>query len=115
MSRTMKRSSSSVLLVFVTTSSRREAMQIAQAAVDKKLAACGNVIPSMTSIFRWKRKIEKSREALLIMKTSKRRYAALQELVRSMHSYEVPEVIALTVEQGLRPYLAWVLKETAID
>ena len=90
-------------------------MQIAQAVVGKKLAACGNVIPSVTSIFRWKGKIEKSREALLIMKTSQHRYAALQELVRSMHSYEVPEVIVLTVEQGLHPYLAWVLNETATD
>jgi periplasmic divalent cation tolerance protein len=90
-------------------------MQIAQAVVGKKLAACGNVIPSVTSNFRWKGKIEKSREALLIMKTSQHRYAALQELVRSMHSYEVPEVIVLTVEQGLHPYLAWVLNETATD
>ena len=111
----MKRSSSRVLLVLVTTSSRREAMQIAQAVVRKKLAACGNVIPTVTSIFRWKGKIEKSREALLIIKTSERRYAALQELVRSMHSYEVPEVIALTVEQGLHPYLEWVLNETTTD
>ena len=115
MSRTMKGSSSRVLLVLVTTSNRREAMQIAQEAVRKNLAACGNIIPSVTSIFRWKGKIEKSREALLIMKTSGRRYAALQELVRSMHSYEVPEVIALTVEQGLHQYLEWVLDETATD
>lgn len=115
MSRTLKRSSRGVLLVLVTTSSRREAMQIAQAAVDRKLAACGNVIPSVTSIFRWKGKIERSQEALLIMKTSGRRYTALQALVRSMHSYEVPEVIALTVQKGLDPYLAWVLNETAID
>jgi len=112
---TMRRSSSRVLLVLVTTSSRSEAMRIARAVVGKKLAACGNVIPSVTSIFCWKGKIEKSREALLIMKTSERRYGALEELIRSMHSYDVPEIIALTVHQGLHPYLEWVLNETTTD
>jgi periplasmic divalent cation tolerance protein len=114
-SRTVKRSSSGVLLVLVTTSSRKEAIQIAEAAVRKKLAACGNVLPSVTSIFRWDGKIERSREALLILKTSEGRFAALQEFVRSMHSYEVPEVIAVTVSQGLPPYMEWVLNETATD
>jgi periplasmic divalent cation tolerance protein len=111
----MRASSSRVLVVVVTTSNRREAIRIAQAVVGKKLAACGNIIPSVTSIFRWKGQIEKSREALLIMKTSARRYAALERLVRSVHSYEVPEIIALTVEKGLHPYLEWVHKETTID
>ena len=103
-----------MLVVLVTTSNRREALRIGRAVVEKKLAACGNIIPSVSSIFRWKGKIEKSREALLIMKTSARRYAALERLVRSMHSYEVPEIIALTVEKGLHPYLEWVHKETTI-
>jgi periplasmic divalent cation tolerance protein len=111
----MKESPRSVVLVLVTTSSRREAVKIAQAVVRKKLAACGNVVPLVTSIFRWKGKIEKSREALLIMKTSGRRYAALEKAVRSMHSYEVPEIIALAVKQGLHPYLEWVVNETATD
>jgi periplasmic divalent cation tolerance protein len=106
------KSPSRALVVLVSTSNRRDAIRIGQAVVEKKLAACGNVIPSVTSIFRWKGQIEKSREALLILKTSARRYAALERLVRSLHSYEVPEIIALTIEKGLHPYLEWVQKET---
>jgi periplasmic divalent cation tolerance protein len=97
----------------VTTPNRREAIRIAKTAVDKKLAACGNVVASVTSIFRWKEQVQNSREALLIMKTSARRYPALAKLVRSMHPYEVPEIIALPIEKGLDQYLEWVLKETA--
>ena len=109
----MRVSSRRVLVVLITTSNRREAGRIAEAVVGKKLAACANVVASVTSIFRWKGRVQKSREVLLIVKTSARRYPALARLVRSMHSYEVPEIIALTVEQGLRPYLEWVHKETA--
>ena len=103
-----------VLMVLVTTSNRREAVSVAEAVVRKKLAACVNVIPSVTSIFHWKGHVQKSREVLLIMKTSARRYPALARFVQSMHSYEVPEIVALAVDEGLDPYLEWVFKETAI-
>ena len=59
--------------------------------------------------------MQKSGETLLIMKTTARRYPALERLIRSMHSYEVPEIIGLTVEKGLHPYVEWVHKETAMD
>ena len=101
--------------MLVTTANRREAMRIAKSVVEKRLAACGNVLPSVTSIFRWKGRVQKSGETLLIMKTTSRRYPALQRLIRSMHSYEVPEIIGLTVERGLHPYVEWVQKETATD
>jgi periplasmic divalent cation tolerance protein len=114
-SRPMTASSRKVLIVLVTTPNRREAVRIANAAVNKKLAACGNVITSVTSIFRWKGQVQNSREVLLMMKTSTRRYSALGKLVRSMHSYEVPEIIALTIEKGFDPYLEWVHQETATD
>ena len=104
-----------VIVVFVTTANRKQAMRIAEAVVRKRLAACGNVIPSVTSIFRWKRRVQKNGEALLIMKTTLRRYPALERLIRSMHSYEVPEIIGLTVGKGLRPYLEWVQQETTMD
>ena len=109
----MKGSRGGVLVVLITTSNRREAEQIAKALVTKKLAACANLVTSVTSIFRWKGKVQKSREALLMVKTSARRYPALERFVRSMHAYEVPEIIAVSVERGLRPYLEWVHKETA--
>ena len=101
--------------MLVTTANHREAMRIAESVVEKRLAACGNVIPSVTSIFRWKGRVQKSGETLLIMKTTSRRYPALQRLIRSMHSYEVPEIIGLTAEKGLHPYVEWVHQETATD
>jgi periplasmic divalent cation tolerance protein len=110
----MRASSRRVVVVFVTTANRREAMRIAKAMVEKRLAACGNVIPAVTSIFRWEGRVQTSHEALLIMKTTVCRYPALERLVRSMHSYQVPEIIGLTVGRGLHPYLAWVQKETAM-
>jgi periplasmic divalent cation tolerance protein len=99
--------------VFITTSNRREAVRIAEAAVGQRLAACANLVPSVTSIFRWNGRIQRTRETLLVLKTSARRYRALERLVDSMHSYEVPEIIAVSVECGLRPYLGWVQSETA--
>jgi periplasmic divalent cation tolerance protein len=102
-------------VVLITTSNRREAGRIAGALVRNNLAACATLVTSVTSIFRWKGRVQKSREALLIVKTSVRQYAALEKVVRSMHSYEVPEIVALSVERGLRPYLEWVHKETATN
>jgi periplasmic divalent cation tolerance protein len=111
----MKTSSRKVVVVLVTTANRREAMRLAEAVVGKKLAACANLISVVTSIFRWKGQTQRSREALLIMKTTAHRYPALESLIRSMHSYEVPEIIALSVGKGLQPYLEWVHKETTTD
>jgi periplasmic divalent cation tolerance protein len=111
----MRASSQRVMVVLITTSNRREAGRIAEAVVNRKLAACANLITSVVSTFRWKGQVQKSREALLIVKTSARRYPALEKFVRSMHSYDVPEIIALSVDHGLRPYLEWVHKETATN
>jgi len=111
----MRNSDAQILIILVTTPSRREAVRIGQAVVKKKLAACANVVSSVTSIFWWKGRIEKSREALVIMKTTPQRYAALSKTVRSMHPYEVPEIIALKVTKGLPRYIAWVHQETAIN
>jgi periplasmic divalent cation tolerance protein len=71
--------------------------------VKKKLAACANILSPVTSIFRWKGRIEKSREALLIVKTTGRRYAALAKIIGSIHPYEVPEIIALKVTNSVGP------------
>ena len=111
----MRALSRGIIVVVVTTANGREATMIGLAAGDKRLAACGNVIPSMTSIFRWKGRVQKNGETLLILKTTQQRYPKLERLIRSMHSYEVPEIIALTVRKGLHPYLAWVRQETAMD
>lgn len=111
----MRNSDAQILVILITVPSRREAVRIGQAIVKKKLAACANILSPVTSIFRWKGRIEKSREALLIVKTTGRRYAALAKLIGSIHPYEVPEIIALKVTKGLPRYIAWVQRETAID
>lgn len=111
----MRASQRRVLIVLITTANRREAEQIAKALVTNQLAACANLVTPVTSIFRWKGRVEKSREILLMAKTTSRRYFALEKMVRSMHSYDVPEIIAVEVKHGLRPYVEWVRKETATD
>lgn len=110
----MRKSTSQIILVFVTTSSRKEAMTIARALVKEKQAACVNVLPSVTSIFRWQEKVQRSREMLMLIKTTRRRYPALQKAIRSLHSYEVPEIISIRIDRGLPLYIDWVERETTV-
>jgi uncharacterized protein involved in tolerance to divalent cations len=95
-------------VVLVTCGSATEARRIARAVVDQRLAACVNILPgAVTSIYRWKGKVETARERLLLVKTSRKRLAKLQAAVERLHSYEVPEFIALPIVAGSRAYLAW--------
>lgn len=94
-------------MVLVTCGSRAEARRIARAVVTKRLAACANLLEArVESVYRWKGKVEQAREFLL-MKTSKARLGALEAEVKRLHSYEVPEFIALPVVEGSRAYLRW--------
>ena len=111
--RIMRMSSRKVLVVLVMTSSRREAGSIAKAVVKEKLAACVNMVPGVTSVFRWKGRVQISREVLLIMKTTVLRYSALEQRIRSLHSYQVPEILAVKIEKGAKQYIGWVQQETA--
>ncbi len=95
-------------LVLVTCASTAEAKRIARAVVEERLAACVNIFPgAVTSIYRWKGKVESARERLLLIKTSQKRLAKLQAAVQRLHSYDVPEFIVLRIAAGSRPYLAW--------
>jgi len=95
-------------LVFVTCASAAEAKRIARALVEERLAACVNILPgAVTSIYRWKGKVESARERLLLIKTSRKRLAKLQAAVKRLHSYDVPEFIALPIAAGSRAYLTW--------
>lgn len=100
------------LVVLVTTPSAEKAAEIARALVAERLAACGNVVPGLRSIYRWEGKIEDEAEALLLLKTTRARFEALRERVLALHPYQVPEVVALPVEAGSAPYLAWIDAET---
>ncbi len=97
------------IIVLVTCGSRKEARKIARALVERRLAACVSEIGvPVASTYRWKGKVESAREYLLLIKTSKRRFAAVRDAVRELHSYEVPEIIALPIAAGSRDYLDWI-------
>lgn len=97
------------IVVLVTCGSAKEARRIARALVERRLAACGNILEApVRSIYRWKGKVETAREYLLLIKTSRGRLAALQDEVKRLHSYDVPEIIALPIAKGSPEYLKWI-------
>lgn len=101
-------------IVLVTCASTKEATRIARAAVERRLAACGNIFSGpVESIYRWKGKVEQAREALLILKTTRKRFSQLQAAIRQLHSYEVPEIIALPIAEGFPGYLKWITDSTS--
>jgi periplasmic divalent cation tolerance protein len=97
------------VMVFVTCKSSAEARRIGRAMVTSRLAACANVLSNrIESIYRWKGKVERARETLLLLKTTRRRWPKLRDAIRQVHSYEVPEIVALSIVAGLAEYLKWV-------
>ncbi len=100
------------LVVLVTTPTPERAAELARALVEERLAACGNVVPALRSIYRWEGKVQEDAEALLVLKTTRARFEALRDRVLALHPYEVPEVIAIPVEAGSARYLAWIDAET---
>ncbi len=100
------------IVVLVTASSADEATRIAEVVVEERLAACVNLIGPIRSIYRWRDEVRSDPEMLMLVKTSRRQFDALEQRVRELHSYDVPEVIALDVAQGSIPYLEWIA-ETA--
>ena len=99
------------IVIFVTTNSPRSAKKISQSLVKKKLVACSNIVNKIESVFRWKGKIEKSNEVLLILKTKKNLFDRIVQEVKDLHSYETPEIIALPIACGSEDYLEWIEKE----
>lgn len=98
-------------VVLVTCGSRAEARRIAREIVKQRLAACANLLEMpVESVYRWKGKVEKGKEFLLVIKTSAKRLAQLEAEVKGLHSYDVPEFIALPIVAGSREYLAWLGK-----
>ena len=94
--------------VFVTASGPEEADRIARTVVEERLAACASVVPSIASIYWWRGKVERAGEALLVLKTRADLVEALQTRVRALHSYTVPEVIAVPIVGGNPAYLDWI-------
>jgi periplasmic divalent cation tolerance protein len=97
-----------IIIILVTAGSEGEAEKIAQTLVEERLAACVNIISPVRSIYRWEGKTQDDREWLLVIKTEQQHFADVEARVRSLHSYQVPEVIALPVVDGSERYLEWV-------
>ncbi|MGC2637953.1 MAG: divalent-cation tolerance protein CutA [Acidobacteriaceae bacterium] len=97
-------------LVLTTAGSRDEAERIAHALVEQRLASCVNLVPGLTSIYRWQGAIESTDEILLLIKTAAQHVDALEARLRKLHSYDVPEFLVLTPESASQPYLAWLLE-----
>ncbi|MFB3890035.1 MAG: divalent-cation tolerance protein CutA [Candidatus Bathyarchaeia archaeon] len=99
--------SNSYVILLVTTSSKQEAETIAQELLEAKLIACANILGPVTSHFHWVGKIEKTEEYLVLMKSREDLFDQVAERVRALHSYDVPEILALPVVKGSRTYLDW--------
>jgi periplasmic divalent cation tolerance protein len=94
-------------IILTTAGSEEEAKKIARAMVERRLAACVNIIPQMESIYRWQGKVDESREWLLLIKTSAALFPAVRDAIRELHSYDLPECIALNIADGNKEYLKW--------
>jgi periplasmic divalent cation tolerance protein len=95
-------------IVLTTTGNRDEAEKIARSLVERELAACVNILGPMTSIYRWKGKIEDADEFLLLVKTTEDAFEQVKTAIRELHSYEMPEIVELGVARGESKYLAWI-------
>jgi len=95
------------VVVLVTTGSLKEARKVARGLVEARLAACVNVLPPVESTYHWQGKIEKGREHLLLIKTSREIFAGVQAKIQQLHSYATPEIICLPIIDGSRDYLDW--------
>lgn len=99
-------------IVLTTAGSEDEARKIAHDLVERQLAACVNIIPQIESIYRWQGKVESSREWLLVIKTTADQFAKVSAAILELHSYDLPECIVLTIEDGSPEYLRWLADST---
>jgi periplasmic divalent cation tolerance protein len=100
------------IVVLITCGSEEEALKVANALVEERLAACANLISPIRSIYRWEGKIWDEKEWLLVIKTQKDRFEELEKKVKTLHSYSVPEIISLPITEGSSAYLNWIRENT---
>ena len=103
---------SNYIIIYITTASVNEAKKIGRALVEEKLAACSNIISPIRSIYSWQGKICDDKEALMVLKTRKRLFKQIVKRVEKLHSYDVPEIIAMPIIEGSSKYLSWLNEET---
>lgn len=102
----------STLLILTSLPDAASAQSLATHLVEQRLAACVNILAPCRSVYRWEGKIEEASEVPLIIKTTVERYSALEAEILAHHPYELPEIVAVSLERGLPEYLAWVAQET---
>ena len=95
-------------IVLTTAGSEEEARKIARHLVERHLAACVNIVPQVVSVYRWQEKVEEDREWLLIVKTTASVFGEVRQAIQELHSYELPECLCLTIEDGSPNYLEWI-------
>ncbi len=101
-----------MLLVMTTITDIDTGKLLARQIVELQLAACCNIVPGITSVYRWKDELCEDQECLLVMKTTESRYKALEQFIQQQHPYELPELIALPVTASTQEYLSWVTQQT---
>jgi len=102
-------------IVLTTTSSAEAAANIARHLVERGLAACVNIVPQVKSVYRWKDKVEEAREWLLLIKTTAGLFGQVRQAIADLHSYELPECICLTIEDGSADYLQWIAESVSAE
>ena len=105
----------STLLVVTNVPSREVALEIARALIERKLAACVNVLAECTSVYRWQGKVETAAEVPLLIKTRAAIYDEVEAVIKELHPYDLPEIVAFPIERGLAEYLEWVNSETVTE
>ncbi len=100
------------IVVFVTTASETEALRIGRAVVEQELAACANVLSAIRSVFRWEGKVSEEHECLMILKSRADLFDELAAAIKDLHSYSVPEIIAVPIQRGWPDYLRWIHEVT---
>jgi len=103
------------VVIYITTGTNEEAQKVAEALVEQRKAACVNILPSVRSIFWWQDRLDSAQEILLIVKTKASLVNEIVRLVREVHSYDVPEIIALPIVGGSRDYLEWIAREVLAE
>jgi periplasmic divalent cation tolerance protein len=101
------------IIVMTTVPTLEQAQELAERMVKRRLAACVNILPAMTSVYEWKNKLETGQEHLLLIKTRSGRYRDLETEILSMHPYELPEILTIPIQSGLSSYLHWLFAQTS--
>lgn len=105
--------STNAIVIFITTPNREDAQSLARVLVEQRLAACVQILPEIVSIYRWQNQVQQETEVLLLIKTVREKFAALETVVRANHAYEVPEILAVPAAEISQPYLKWLIENIA--